>query len=272
MSGPLSAALALALLSGPPGEETATSNQPVSVSDRPLHLLKEDPEVTPAKAASPVTPTPMPSQEHATKPKAGIPIAPPTRKALSRSGQTSEDGENAFVPSGRTVTWWTTTGIGLLAVLVAIYFAGRIMRRALPGSVVGDHHGPMQLLHRSFLSPRHSVCLMRCGDRMLLIGLSGDRMQTLSEIHDPQEIDFIRGQLMQIRPRSTSEAFRQLMSGKSQLAEAAAEMPEPAAPATQEATAEASDAPAEEPRREFVDHLSSLRDQISRFRSRARST
>lgn len=214
-----------------------------------------------------------------------ITISPSTfkRESLSKRAKSSDESSETPLPPNKSLAWWVTTGIGLAVVLVAIFVGGKVARRIVPGAVVGDSSGPIQLLHRTFLTPKHTVCLVRCGDRLLLIGLSGDRIQNLSEIHDPQEIDFIRGQLMQIRPKSTTQAFRDMLSGRSQLEEAlkgTGDERDEVAPGPAFATKQIDDdaSPAESaaapvPRRsDFLDHLSALRSQISQWKSKAGAT
>lgn len=214
-----------------------------------------------------------------------ITISPSTfkRESLSKRVKSNDDSSDPPLPPNKSLAWWVTTGIGLAVVLVAIFVGGKVARRIVPGAVVGDSSGPIQLLHRTFLTPKHTVCLVRCGDRLLLIGLSGDRIQNLSEIHDPQEIDYIRGQLMQIRPKSTTQAFRDMLSGRSQLDEAlkgGGEERDEVSPGPAFATKQMEDdaSPAESaaapaPRRmDFLDHLSALRSQISQWKSKAGAT
>ena len=220
------------------------------------------------------------SEEVAPDGRKPITISPSTLKkeGLGKRLGKDEDPSARPLPPNKSIAWWTTTGIGLAVVLVVIFVGGRVARRVVPGAVVGESSGPIQLLHRTFLTPKHTVCLVRCGDRLLLVGLSGDRMQNLSEIHDPQEIDFIRGQLMQVRPRSTTQAFRDVLSGKSQLEEALKKPagdreesgPGPAFAMSKEdgATATADDVAAPR-KRDFMDHVSALRSQISQWKSKA---
>jgi flagellar biogenesis protein FliO len=257
-----------------PGVDTE-SNRPISISpqriDRPGD---EDPRVSP-RADLKVVPTagdrpslasPDAVAEMPTGPESsstGIKISPATRKSTLGQRSTKPDGDPSreSAASGRSFAWWTTTALGLGVVLTAIFLGGRVARRLVPGATVGETGGPVHLLHRTYLSPKHAVCLVKCGDRILMIGLSGDRMQTLSEIHDPQEIDYLRGQLMQVRPRSTTQAFREAFSGRTQMAEAQTPLAEEGASLSGESSEPAG--------RSFVDQLSTLRDQISRWKARA---
>ena len=59
--------------------------------------------------------------------------------------------------------------------------------------------------------PREHVCLVRCGSRLLLVGISGENMQTLTEITDPEEVDYIKGQCLQLRPNSATKTFQEAL-------------------------------------------------------------
>jgi flagellar biogenesis protein FliO len=190
-------------------------------------------------------------------------LSPPTRRPRLLQDKGESDAEAAR--RAKSIPWWTTTGVGLLVVLTVIYFVGRLARRVVPGAMgVSTSAGPIHLLHRTFLTPKHAVCLIRCGDRILVVGVSGERMQTLSEIHDPQEIDYIRGQVMLTNPKSASQAFREMFSSRTQLDEVKRGLDgdAPAAAAEDEPTKPTG----------FVDHLSALRNQIHQWKSRTSTT
>lgn len=179
--------------------------------------------------------------------------------AVSSRRERSPESDNASVPSasrGGSITWWTTTGVGLAAVLAVLFIGSRLIRRVVPGGFIGEAAGPVHLLYRTYLTPKHSVCLVKCGDRILLVGISGERMQTLSEIHDPEEMDYLRGQLMQVRPRSASEAFRDVAMGRpvgDNAPEVAGTRGRPSTPT-------------------FADRLSQLRERITEWKSKAKAT
>ncbi len=262
----------------PPISDGVESNRPVAISPRytadtdPNAAAKDTPpssrtpspqEVLPTAGDRPALASPesIPERMPVSARQSSIKLSPASQKssASSRRPKEARDLSADNLSTGRSVAWWTTTGLGLAVVLAAIFLVGRFAKRLVPGAVVGESAGPIHLLHRTYLSPKHAVCLVKCGDRILMIGLSGDRMQTLSEIHDPQEIDYLRGELMQIRPKSTTQAFRDVFTGRTQLAEASTPVDD-----------DSTDAPASPiGPRTFVDQISTLRDQISRWKARA---
>lgn len=174
----------------------------------------------------------------------------------SKPAESTASGDDAHQHSAAAMTWWTTTGLGLAAVLGVLFVGSRLIRRVVPGGFVGETAGPVHLLCRTYLTPKHSVCLVKCGERILLVGISGERMQTLSEIHDPEEIDYLRGQLMQVRPRSASQAFRDAVTG----------------PARSASYSDPSGAQEKAASPTFADRLSVLRERISEWKSKAKAT
>jgi flagellar biogenesis protein FliO len=263
----------------PPVSEGVESNRPIAISPRgaadaeaaapsrddlPVIRSGSSQEVVPTVGdrLALASPESIPERMPESARQSSIKLSPSSRKSVAIQRKSKEGGEDAsadHLSTGRSLAWWTTTGLGLAVVLAAIFLVGRFAKRLVPGAMVGESSGPVHLLHRTYLSPKHAVCLVKCGDRILMIGLSGDRMQTLSEIHDPQEIDYLRGELMQIRPKSTTQAFRDVLSGRTQMTEAGTPVDED----FMEAPASSSGV------RSFVDQISTLRDQISRWKARA---
>lgn len=265
------AAVAVAALLANPNEEVAPNSptslvRPASLPPAPLDAALER-ELPPAAAPSDpvVEPTRTP-----------LAVSGGPRGVASRLGKppTEDSASPEKPPIGRQLTWWTTTGVGLAAVLSVIWVGGRLIRRVVPGAVVGDAAGPIHLLHRTFLTPKHAACLVKCGDRILVVGLAGERMTTLAEIHDPQEIDHIRGQLMQIAPRAATRAFREVLNQSKFDATTPPpnDAPKPSEP--QRGFAGARPARSAEPPNpaNFAQQLAALRERISEWKSKAKPT
>ncbi len=51
----------------------------------------------------------------------------------------------------------------------------------------------LELLGKRTLEPRASIHLVRCGPKILVLGVGPDGIRTLSEITDPIEIDLLAG-------------------------------------------------------------------------------
>jgi len=85
-------------------------------------------------------------------------------------------------------TPWYHSGVGALAIvlgLVAVVFY--VLRRFVPSMRAPDH-GAIRVVARTALTPKHSVALIRLGRRFVLVGVSGDRLNTLAEVNDADEV------------------------------------------------------------------------------------
>jgi len=85
-------------------------------------------------------------------------------------------------------TPWYRSGLGALMIvlaLVAVVFYA--LRRFVPSMRAPDH-GAIRVVARTALTPKHSVALIRLGRRFVLIGVSGDRLNTLAEVNDADEV------------------------------------------------------------------------------------
>lgn len=99
-------------------------------------------------------------------------------------------GTKASKPTTSTL-WGTVVAIGLLAAgfLVTLRWLkrhGPAVLRALPNEAV-------EPLGQRVLSRGVAVHLVRCGRRMLLLGVGPDGVRTLAEIDDPVEVDVLAG-------------------------------------------------------------------------------
>jgi flagellar biogenesis protein FliO len=83
---------------------------------------------------------------------------------------------------------WPRVLIALGVVVLLIFLARYLIRRA--GKTAGrtGQRGPVQTLWRTNLSIKHQLFLVRLGRRLLLVGSAGGGLTTLCELSDPQEI------------------------------------------------------------------------------------
>ena len=80
--------------------------------------------------------------------------------------------------------WWLGTA-GIAAALAAFGGVSLASKRFLPSR----DSGPIRVVGRSALSPKHSACLLRVGDRVLIVGLGPQGApSTLGEVTDPAEL------------------------------------------------------------------------------------
>ncbi len=75
------------------------------------------------------------------------------------------------------------------AIGVAAVAAVRIWRKVAPRSILGLDGGGLKVVGRTALTPRHFIYAVRVGNqRLLVVGVSGDRISALSEFVDPAQV------------------------------------------------------------------------------------
>ncbi|QDV89173.1 Flagellar biosynthesis protein, FliO [Phycisphaerae bacterium RAS2] len=97
----------------------------------------------------------------------------------------------------------------VLVVIVALAWAARRMFPRM-GRVGGE--GAITVLSRCALSPKQSLCLVRLGRRVVLLGLTADRINTLAEITDPDEAAMLTAAASSGRAQSFRSALAGMMS------------------------------------------------------------
>jgi len=105
-----------------------------------------------------------------------------------------------------TSNWWTNLG-GLFVVLALILGIGVVLRKHVPGARSGLPKEVLQPLGRKLLENRHAIHLVRCGSRILVIGASPAGLNTLAEITDPVEVDYLAGQCLRRESTALSDGF-----------------------------------------------------------------
>ncbi len=97
--------------------------------------------------------------------------------AASRGG-----GPGAIGALLRLLGWVAAIGVAAVA-------AVRIWRKVAPRSMLGFDGGGLKVVGRTALTPRHFIYTVRVGnERLLVVGVSGDRITALSEFGDPAQI------------------------------------------------------------------------------------
>lgn len=151
-----------------------------------------------AGAASDETNRPVPTDERLIR-RAKVDAAPRTAPAAVGKSRSAIDAV-AF--------WWPAAVVLMLIVLAAI-----AARRWIPQARHSAGAGALKVLARQHLSGKHSLCLIRLGRGLVLVGVTSDRIQTISEIRDPEEAAVIVAAIERSRSASFTSAFNRLVIG-----------------------------------------------------------
>jgi flagellar biogenesis protein FliO len=154
--------LLIALLAGPPDREPPPAGTPAHAA--------------PAPPGSPAQPAPAP---------AGTP-APAAGSIGSLLAEPLPDlAESGPSPGGmlfKMLGWVAVVGVLALA-------AVRIWKRLAPAGAGSMGGGGLKVVSRAALTPRHLLYAVRVGNhRLLVVGVSGDRIAPLTEFDDPAQV------------------------------------------------------------------------------------
>jgi len=117
----------------------------------------------------------------------------------------------AAAARARSVPWYRSGLMSLVFVLGAIGGVALLVRRLVPS--MRTMNGPgLEVLGRHHLAPKQSLALVRIGRRVLLVGVSADRLNTLCEIDEPQEVAELLGRVQ--NRTASDEQFSGLLSGE----------------------------------------------------------
>lgn len=136
-------------------------------------------------------------------------IRPTESKVVKRSAGPSKNGETKT--AAVTSNGWLRTLGSLAAVVGAIVLLAWGYRSVAQGrwslAARGRQPGLIEILSRTALSPRQSLCLVRVGPRLVLVGVSPDGLQSLDVIADADLAARLSGQAAQQRPNSRAAEF-----------------------------------------------------------------
>ena len=100
--------------------------------------------------------------------------------------------------------------LALLFVLALIAAVAYVMRRLRLGGGRINSRGGIEILSRSAINGKQSLCLVRCANRLLVVGVSPNHIAALDRIDDADEIARVVGLAESAGPQSISNTFSRL--------------------------------------------------------------
>lgn len=119
------------------------------------------------------------------------PIPKPDLRLPGRPDASSTTSAKSRSAPPTASLWGTVAALGVMA--LGLFLAVRFLQRHGPPSLRGLPADAVEPLGQRALSRGVAVHLVRCGSRMLLLGVGPDGIRTLSEITDPVEVDLLVG-------------------------------------------------------------------------------
>lgn len=140
------------------------------------------------------------------------PQTEPGRTIKRRSAGAGNDASAAKKVQPTTSGSWMRSVGSLAAVVAVILFlawGAKALARGGPLAGRAKRPGVIEIISRTALSPKQSLCLVRVGQRMVLVGVTQDSLRTLDVIQDPGAVAALAGDATAARSASDERAFRQ---------------------------------------------------------------
>jgi flagellar protein FliO/FliZ len=173
-------------------------------------MVREPPVASATSRAAnsiPLTP-PISASEDAADRRLAPPSAPRSRSA---DGQRSSAA--SFLPGGLgQFKGLASAGAGLAIVIALFLLFSWTMRRGGPKSSGVLPESAFAVLGRAPLTAQSFAQLLRVGNKLVLVAMSADGAQPLTEVTDPLEVDRIAGLCMSGKPTGSSAEFQQVLA------------------------------------------------------------
>lgn len=104
----------------------------------------------------------------------------------------------------------------LLVVLALILAAAWVVKRFMPAQKLFTASGALQVIARTPLTAKQTLVLVKMGRQLLLLGVSTDRITTLSVVDDPDQAAAIVGQAAGGQPDSMTRSFAESLAGEAE--------------------------------------------------------
>lgn len=130
--------------------------------------------------------------------------------ALAPRGST-RTGKSPGTPASQGIGSVVTV-IGSLSIVLGLFFVSAwVMRRSAPKGSAALPSDVFEVLGRAPLNHRQQVHLVRCGSKLLLVSLTPESAETLTEIDDPDEVARLSGLCRSTHAGSATAAFKQVL-------------------------------------------------------------
>lgn len=115
-----------------------------------------------------------------------------TSRPLPARPDASSTTPSGDLPRRGSGSVWGTL-VALAAVIALILATGKLWRRYAPAASQTLPPQAVNILGRKPLDSKHSLTLVKCGSRILVLGFSPHGMHTLTEISEAGEVDLLAG-------------------------------------------------------------------------------
>lgn len=174
-------------------ERSAYRSQPGQAM-RPTHVTPVNQEVP--------TPAPRVMSQPVASPRESLPLTPRRLREPS-----NENSSKAQTPTRAVTTVFASLAIVLGLFVLVVW----VTRRTRPKGSMSLPKEVVQVLGRVPLAARQQLHLVRLGNKLLLLSVTANGSETLSEITDVDEVERLAGICQQNQPGSITATFRQVL-------------------------------------------------------------
>jgi flagellar biosynthetic protein FliO len=130
----------------------------------------------------------------------------------SPAGAPAGAGDDARVVGRQNTAkgfWRISDFVPLFLVLALVLAAAWAVKRYLPARRLVTGSGVLEIVARLPLSPKQSLVLVKMGQRMVLVGLTPERVNTVCLVDDPEQVAELTGRIASHSRDSTAHEFGQ---------------------------------------------------------------
>lgn len=138
--------------------------------------------------------------------------SPEPGKTIRRRGVSakSEVSPTSRSPAATSSSWLRSIGslVAVVAVILFLAWGAKSLTRGGPLAGRAKRSGVIEIISRTALSPRQSLCLVRVGQRMVLVGVTPESLRTLDVIPDADAVAALAGEAAADGSADAKRAFR----------------------------------------------------------------
>ncbi|MBI1902280.1 MAG: FliO/MopB family protein [Planctomycetia bacterium] len=190
---------------------TPWSNQPAQTTSPGEHRDEKQHRGTPARPAGFAREVDNEQADEATS------TARPSAALAPRSATRPNSRQSVPLPAERSsppalnLSPMVTTGASLAVVLGLFLLLAWALKRKMPQASTPLPGEVLEVLGRGSLPGKHTLHLVRCGAKLLLVCTAPSGPETLTEISDPDEVARLAALCREANPRSSSRAFHEVL-------------------------------------------------------------
>jgi len=132
-------------------------------------------------------------------------------RALPGLGKNPNSSESDKKSSTTGLQPLIQTGIGLAVVLPLALIFLFVMKKATPKSMLGLPVEAIEVLGNTALDSKHHLKLIRLGNKLVLLSVCDTNVQTVSEIHEPEEVSRLVALCQNKNKREVASTFQSIL-------------------------------------------------------------